>query len=394
MQGHILLGAALPFEQAQDIPSLATRLVQRPDVIVWLLPPAEPNAIGILASPDLPLENGLTARTDLNSLHTVAQLCQAHGMPFLVRDRYGHARLPRYVHTVGEHLHALGWGDIPWLVAFGCGLDAELHLRFGQILGEAIKRTGHQALVLAHGQVSDQQREYAHSKLGRVVKEADLDDYPLITLLGLAKAFPHQVEAWENGALFVPQARPQAEPDGPIVGADSLPDLAKRGIETFLITNKMPAPDAAALERFGDRQGVFVNLFLDGIWRGGLGIPHPVESLAQAAIRHAVMAATQDHRFPAVTHDDLDRLTVQVQLLSEPTMVRDMALLDPETAGLFVTTGYRYGLVLPKLAGIQTPNEQVAAAMQKAGITPGEPMWLYQFKVQEMGLPATVPGNS
>ncbi|HAP93178.1 MAG TPA: AMMECR1 domain-containing protein, partial [Desulfotomaculum sp.] len=47
-----------------------------------------------------------------------------------------------------------------------------------------------------------------------------------------------------------------------------------------------------------------------------------------------------------------------------------------------VRSGSRSGLLLPDLEGIDTAEEQVAIARQKAGIEPDEPVQLQRFKVE------------
>jgi AMMECR1 domain-containing protein len=49
--------------------------------------------------------------------------------------------------------------------------------------------------------------------------------------------------------------------------------------------------------------------------------------------------------------------------------------------GVIVTSGYRRGLLLPDLEGVDTAKEQVAIAMRKGGMAPGDPIKLERFKV-------------
>ena len=56
-------------------------------------------------------------------------------------------------------------------------------------------------------------------------------------------------------------------------------------------------------------------------------------------------------------------------------------LPDTKRYGVIVTNGFRRGLLLPDLEGVDTPEQQVSIAMQKAGIAPGEPIALERFRV-------------
>ena len=56
--------------------------------------------------------------------------------------------------------------------------------------------------------------------------------------------------------------------------------------------------------------------------------------------------------------------------------------LDPTRYGVIVTSDWRRGLLLPDLEGVDTPEQQVAIAMQKAGIcAPASRSHLERFKV-------------
>ena len=55
--------------------------------------------------------------------------------------------------------------------------------------------------------------------------------------------------------------------------------------------------------------------------------------------------------------------------------------LDPTAYGIIVELGRRRGLLLPDLEGVDTAEQQVDIALQKAWIRPGEPYRLYRFRV-------------
>ena len=55
--------------------------------------------------------------------------------------------------------------------------------------------------------------------------------------------------------------------------------------------------------------------------------------------------------------------------------------LDVKKYGVIVSHGHRRGLLLPNLEGIDTPEMQVAIALQKAGISKNEPYSMQRFEV-------------
>ncbi len=49
---------------------------------------------------------------------------------------------------------------------------------------------------------------------------------------------------------------------------------------------------------------------------------------------------------------------------------------------MIVSSGYKRGLLLPDLEGVDTPEQQVEIALQKAGIRPYEEYVMERFKVE------------
>jgi len=118
-----------------------------------------------------------------------------------------------------------------------------------------------------------------------------------------------------------------------------------------------------------------------GQLRGCIGTLTPAEpDLAHEIARNAASAAFHDPRFPPVTADELDGLSYSVDVLSpsEPTRLEE---LDPRRYGVIVSSGWRRGVLLPDLAGVDTVERQVFIALQKAGISPDEPFETQRFTV-------------
>ncbi len=55
--------------------------------------------------------------------------------------------------------------------------------------------------------------------------------------------------------------------------------------------------------------------------------------------------------------------------------------LDPLRYGLIVAKGFKRGLLLPNLEGVNTPEEQVSIALKKAGISPSDNYSIERFEV-------------
>ena len=159
--------------------------------------------------------------------------------------------------------------------------------------------------------------------------------------------------------------------------------LAKESIHYFMKhASIMSIPSGALPPELMTRAGVFVSLKKHGQLRGCIGTILPTQtSAAYEIIRNAVSAATEDPRFRKVTSAELDELEVSVDLLGAPERIDSMEQLDPKHYGVIVRHGGRSGVLLPDLEGIDTIEEQVAIACEKAEIAPDKSVDLYRFEV-------------
>jgi len=156
--------------------------------------------------------------------------------------------------------------------------------------------------------------------------------------------------------------------------------LARRTIETYVREHRVIAPPAVE-GLLALRHGAFVSLHRGHMLRGCIGTIAPTQSsLAEEIIRNAIQAATEDPRFPPVTAEELPELEISVDVLQapEPATLED---LDPREWGVIVSCDWRRGLLLPDLEGVDTVEDQVEIACQKAGIGQHEHIQLERFSV-------------
>jgi AmmeMemoRadiSam system protein A len=167
------------------------------------------------------------------------------------------------------------------------------------------------------------------------------------------------------------------------VAEESIPvKLAKASLVYYLKNGEMmPVPVDLPGELAG-QAGVFVSFKKKGDLRGCIGTFGPTQpTVAAEIIQNAVSAGTQDPRFWPIEIDEMDELTLSVDILSAPEPVESPDKLNPKQYGVIVRKGRRSGLLLPDLEGVDTVEEQVGIAMQKAGIRPEEEVELYRFTV-------------
>lgn len=171
------------------------------------------------------------------------------------------------------------------------------------------------------------------------------------------------------------------QPDGQPPESPAV-QLARRTLETYVRTGQVISPPAELPSELQAQAGVFVSLKKHGELRGCIGTIIPTcANVAEEIIRNALSAGLADPRFPPVGADELDELTYSVDVLQPAEPVHDLKELDPRCYGVIVRSGRKVGLLLPDLEGVNTPQEQIAIARQKAGIRPDEPYQVEKFMV-------------
>ena len=110
-------------------------------------------------------------------------------------------------------------------------------------------------------------------------------------------------------------------------------------------------PDTEELRADG---ASFVTLRKNGRLRGCIGTLQAYQPLGQDIVDHARMAAFEDHRFPPVTAEEMDEITVEVSVLSSPVRLGPMSY---EETLATVTPGQ--GVILESQLGRATFLPQV-----------------------------------
>jgi AmmeMemoRadiSam system protein A len=100
---------------------------------------------------------------------------------------------------------------------------------------------------------------------------------------------------------------------------------------------------------FNEKAGVFVTLKKNGSLRGCIGIIQPTDILARNIITSTRNSALNDHRFPPVRLEEVDRLEIEISILSPP---KKSKLEDIEIGkhGLIVEGGSLSAIYLPQVA--------------------------------------------
>lgn len=165
--------------------------------------------------------------------------------------------------------------------------------------------------------------------------------------------------------------------------SDAYVRLARASLESYIRDGKiLEVPEDLPAEMQKTRAGAFVSIHKHGKLRGCIGTILPTaDSLAEEIIENAVSAATRDPRFDSITEDELQWLEINVDVLTTPEPIDSADKLDVKKYGVIVTSGHKRGLLLPDLDGVDTVEQQIRIASQKAGIHPGEKISLQRFEV-------------
>ncbi|MBO5994921.1 MAG: AmmeMemoRadiSam system protein A [Firmicutes bacterium] len=313
------------------------------------------------------------------------------------------------------------------------GLPLTDHYRFGQMIAKAVEQTGRRIVIVASGDLSHKLQDYgpygyapegpeydsrimdvmgrtafgelldfsedfcdkaaecghrsfvimAGAMDGRAVK-AEILSHQDVTGVGYGTGMFWPGEADESRHFLKDYlAKEAAKAEALRSSEDEYVKLARNSLETYIKTGrKLPVPEDLPEELTGTQAGAFVSIHKNGRLRGCIGtIQATRDSLAEEIINNAISASTQDPRFPAITEDELNMLEINVDVLGEAEYIYSMDQLDPKRYGVIVTKGYRRGLLLPDLDGVDTAEDQVNIAKKKAGIRPDEDVKLQRFEV-------------
>ncbi|MGW8317021.1 MAG: AmmeMemoRadiSam system protein A [Bacteroidales bacterium] len=99
-----------------------------------------------------------------------------------------------------------------------------------------------------------------------------------------------------------------------------------------------------------ERCGAFVSLYVEGKLRGCIGTFSEENPLRENIRNMALSAATSDDRFSPISADELDRLSIEISVLSPRERVNDYRKIIPGKHGIYMVSGANRGTFLPQVA--------------------------------------------
>jgi len=164
--------------------------------------------------------------------------------------------------------------------------------------------------------------------------------------------------------------------------------IARSAIASTLERKVFP-PQKFQSEELNHRSGVFVTLRIGEDLRGCIGYIEPLFPLARATQDVAVKAAMEDPRFLPVTSIELEKITIEISVLSPLSELRDVEKIEIGKHGLVIDAEYRRGLLLPQVATEYNWDSKqfLKQVALKAGLPPDawkqEEIKLFTFTVEK-----------
>jgi AmmeMemoRadiSam system protein A len=133
-------------------------------------------------------------------------------------------------------------------------------------------------------------------------------------------------------------------------------------------------------------QGVFVTIYdFEKNLRGCIGHITPFcKTLAEEVAECACAAAFADPRFPPINLHEFDTVRFEISLLGPLSPAESIAQLDAKRFGVVVSSGFKRGLLLPDLDGVDTVEMQIDIARRKAGIGRHEAITIQKFEIERI----------
>ena len=313
------------------------------------------------------------------------------------------------------------------------GIGLLEHYKLGEMIKEAVEKTGRRVVFVASGDLSHKLQEhgpYGFAKEGPeyddkimdvakraafgemfdfgedfCYKAAECGHRSFVIMAGAldgtaveAKVYSHQdVTGVGYGiASFYPKGADEsrrfraAYMDNLMTGlkekaakSDAYVRLARKSLESYILSREViPIPSDLPEEMLTQKAGAFVSIHKAGQLRGCIGTILPTtECVAKEIINNAISASTKDPRFMPIGPDELPLLDINVDVLGTPEEIASPDELDVKRYGVIVSCGARRGLLLPDLEGVDTVERQIEIARQKGGIDEDEDVKLERFEV-------------
>jgi AmmeMemoRadiSam system protein B/AmmeMemoRadiSam system protein A len=149
--------------------------------------------------------------------------------------------------------------------------------------------------------------------------------------------------------------------------------LARRTIEAKIEGKPLPESRTDS-PRLKEKMGAFVTITEHGQLRGCIGHIRGIEPLYSTISKMAVAAATEDPRFPALTPAELNKISLEISVLTPLRKIEDPDEIVVGRDGIYIEKGFNHGLLLPQVATEYgwTRDQFLDQTCRKAGLREGD----------------------
>lgn len=167
-------------------------------------------------------------------------------------------------------------------------------------------------------------------------------------------------------------------------------ELARQSITDAVTGHKVTGVEQLAIPDTLKCKGAsFVTLTIQGELRGCIGTLEAYQPLYKDVEERAVQAALEDYRFPPVTSEELDLISIEISHLtpSIPLSYKNPLdlprLLHPDVDGVILRDGMRRATFLPQVwSQLPEPTGFLSHLCQKMGAAPD----LWRHKVLDVSI--------
>jgi len=150
-------------------------------------------------------------------------------------------------------------------------------------------------------------------------------------------------------------------------------ETARRSIISFFSKDIILKPDYEKHPLFKSHAGAFVTLTQQKALRGCIGYIISDQPLFKTICEAAVQASQNDPRFPPVRREEIENLSIEISILSEPFPLKTYDEIELGTHGLILEEKGRRGLLLPQVPVEHHMNrdQYLDSICRKAGFSAG-----------------------
>jgi AmmeMemoRadiSam system protein A len=126
--------------------------------------------------------------------------------------------------------------------------------------------------------------------------------------------------------------------------------IARKSIESKLFEDKIFSVDEKNITDALRRPlGAFVTLKINGVLRGCIGRFVSTEPLYEVVRASALSSAFEDHRFPALTKDEYNKVDMEITVLGPMKKINNISEIKLGKHGIYIKKDFRAGTMLPQV---------------------------------------------